>query len=224
MTVNEEKSNVIHFRPNSVNKTDYVFTCGDKQLKKVDRYKYLGLLMTEHLNYEEMAKHVAKSASRALSLLITKFKSCGGLAFRTYSKLFENMVMSIISYSAAVWGTKDFQCVNSVQLKAARFFLGVGRYTPNSRVLGDVGWDPLLAKQWKAVLSQWSRMQSMCDQQLNYKITAWAEGSLSRSCKNWHFRINHMLNEAGIDVLQAKSNLRTTATNIYSFLINRHKA
>ena len=27
--------------------------------------------MTEHLNYEEMAKHVAKSASRALSLLIT---------------------------------------------------------------------------------------------------------------------------------------------------------
>ena len=28
--------------------------------------------MTDHLNYEEMAKYVAKSASRALSLLITK--------------------------------------------------------------------------------------------------------------------------------------------------------
>ena len=58
--------------------------------------------MTNHLNYEEMAKHVAKSASRALSLLILKFKSCGGLAFRTYSKLFENTVMGIINYGAAV--------------------------------------------------------------------------------------------------------------------------
>ena len=83
MTINEEKSNVIHFKLNSVNRTENVFTYGDKRLKTVDRYKYLGLLMTE-----EMAKHVAKSASRALSLLITKFKSCGSLAFRTYSKLF----------------------------------------------------------------------------------------------------------------------------------------
>ena len=73
--------------------------------------------MTEHLNYEEMAKHVAKSASRALSLLITKFKSCGGLAFRTYSKLFENTVMGIINYGAAVWGTKEYRCINSIQLK-----------------------------------------------------------------------------------------------------------
>ena len=66
MTINEEKSNVIHFKPNSVNRIENVFTCGDKRLKTVDRYKYLGLLMTDHLNYEEMAKHVANSASRAL--------------------------------------------------------------------------------------------------------------------------------------------------------------
>ena len=75
--------------------------------------------MTDHLNYEEMPKHVAKSSSRALSLLITKFKSCGGLVFRTYSKLFENTVMGIINYGAAVWGTKDLRCINSIQLKAA---------------------------------------------------------------------------------------------------------
>ena len=222
MTINEEKSNVIHFRPNSVNRTESVFTFGDKQLKTVDRYKYLGLLMTEHLNYEEMAKHVAKSASRALSLLVTKFKSCGGLAFRTYSKLFENTVMGIINYGAAVWGTKEYRCINSIQLKAARFFLGVGRYTPNSGVLEDIGWDPVLAKQWKAVMNQWSRMKSMSDQRLNYKIFAWSERSVGRSCKNWHYRLKHMLTEAGIEVQQAGINSRNAVLNTYTYIVNEH--
>ena len=108
--------------------------------------------MTEHLNIEEMARHVARSARRALSLLITKYKSCGGLAFRTYTKLYENMRIAIISYGAAVWGTKEYRCLNSFELKAAMFFLGVGRYTPNFRVVGDVGLNPVLAKQWQSVL------------------------------------------------------------------------
>ena len=74
MTINEEKSNVIHFRPNSFNRTENIFTCGDKRLKIVDRYKYLGLLITEHLNYEEMAKHVAKSASRKIVKIFSETK------------------------------------------------------------------------------------------------------------------------------------------------------
>ena len=57
MTMNEEKSIVIHFRPNSTNRTGNIFICGGKQLNVVDIYKYLELLMTEHLNYDEMARH-----------------------------------------------------------------------------------------------------------------------------------------------------------------------
>ena len=73
MTINEEKSNVFHFRPNSIIKTYRIFTCGGKQLKIIDRYMYPGLLQTGHLNYEETAKHVAKSAGRVLGLVITKY-------------------------------------------------------------------------------------------------------------------------------------------------------
>ena len=187
MTINEEKSNFIHFRPNSTKRTESIFICGGKQLHVVDRYKYLGLLMTEHLNYEEIARHVARSASRALSLLITKYKSCGGLTFRTYTKLYENMIIGIAG--AAVWRTKEYRYINSIQLKAARFFLGIGRYTPNSGVLGDVGWDPVLAKQWQSVLCQWLRMRAMSGHSLNYKIFVWSEGSgLVRNCKNWNYK------------------------------------
>ena len=173
--INEDKSNVIHFRPKSIAKTDKIFEFGNKTLNLVDRYKYLGLLLTEHLNYEEMAKHVAKSASRALSQVITKYKSCGGLAFRTYTKLYETMVWSIIGYGASLWGSREYNCINSVQLKAARFFLGVGRYTPNAGVLGDIGWDPVVSQ---TVESSYKPMVSNAHngwRSFNFKIYKWSE-------------------------------------------------
>ena len=109
-----------------------------KTTKIIDRYKCLELQLTEHLKY---AKHFAKPASYAFGLVITKYKSSGGLAFQTFTKLYENMIIRIICYGTSVW------CINSVQLKAARFFMGVSRYYPNTGVLEDIGWDAILFKQ-----------------------------------------------------------------------------
>ena len=66
LEVNASKSKVIHFRIPSKPRTNVVFRCR--------QYLYLGLLLTENLDYGIMAKHVANSASRALGLLITKFE------------------------------------------------------------------------------------------------------------------------------------------------------
>ena len=66
MTVNMAKSNVVHFRPNSVSKTDAVLSCGDGIISVADRYTYLCVVLSEHVDYYIMVKHVAQSASRAL--------------------------------------------------------------------------------------------------------------------------------------------------------------
>ena len=63
------------------------------------------------------------------------------------------MILGIIYYGAAVWCTKEFMYIISVQLKAVRFFLDVGRYIPNAGVL-VIGWDPVLAKQWTTVINE----------------------------------------------------------------------
>ena len=99
------------------------FTCDNVNLQTVKQYVYLGLVLTEHLDYSVMAKHFANSASRALGLVISKFKSAGGLPFSTHSKLYDSMVWSIIRYGAAVWGFKTFSCVSAVQNRSSSFFL-----------------------------------------------------------------------------------------------------
>ena len=51
MSVNKGKSNVVHFRQNLVPKTDASFSYGDGTLNVTDRYTYLGVVLSEHLDY-----------------------------------------------------------------------------------------------------------------------------------------------------------------------------
>ena len=73
------KSNIVHFRPNSVPKINNDFMCGATKLLITDRYTYLGITLNEFLDYNVTAKVVAQSASRALGLLIAKFKCMDGM-------------------------------------------------------------------------------------------------------------------------------------------------
>ena len=180
MTINENKSNVVHFRTPCMERSNHSLTCGKRKLVVTDRYKYLGLILTEYLCYEEMAKYVAKSAGRALGIVIAKYKSFGGLPFSSYSMLYDSIVWSTIIYGAAVWGTKQFSCINAVQSRAARFFLGVGKYSPNAGVLEDTGWEPVIAKQWKVVTGHWSRVQRMDENSINARVNRWAESKSGR--------------------------------------------
>ena len=49
------------------------------------QYNYLGLTMTEFTSYDTMASNVAKSASRALGLVIYKSKLNGGFPYECFS-------------------------------------------------------------------------------------------------------------------------------------------
>jgi hypothetical protein len=203
MTVNSDKSNVVHFRPTSVDRTVETFTCGDEVIQIVEAYRYLGLILTEHLDYNTMAKNVAASAGRALGLVIAKYKSFGSLPFGTYTKLFDSMVWSTINYGSAIWGDRQFSCINAVQQRAARFFLGVGRYTPNSAVSGDIGWTPPLVKQLKTVIGQWYRLKHMQSDRINAKVFKWAShcSETIRRCKNWNYRVHSQIRDADMDML-----------------------
>ena len=126
LTVNINKSKQFHFRTQSTDRTDFEFMLNDNILDIVPHYMYLGLLLTEVLNYNDMAKAVAKSASKSLTLglLIAKCKANGGFEYSTFTKLFDSLVMSVIEYGASIWGSKDFSFINAVKNKSNAVFYG----------------------------------------------------------------------------------------------------
>ena len=190
MDINTKKTQVVHFRPTSLPKTDTVFTFGDVPLAIAEKYKYLGLILTEHLDYDKTAALVAKSAGRALGLMIAKAKAYGGLPYDCYTKLFNSLVQPIIDYGAAVWGTKEFSCINAVQNRACRFFMGVGRYTPNAATQGDMGWCCQNQKQWLCVTRQWCRFMNMDQSRINKQIFCWTNQKAGPHNKNWCSRVH----------------------------------
>ena len=142
--INVAKSNTEHYCNPSVRRSDIVFNVNDDTLAYAAQYKYLGLVLTEQLDYTVTAKIVAQSARRALGLLIAKSKACCGLLHEPFTKLYESVVVPIITYGAAIWATHSYSCINAIQHRAARYFLNVGRYTPNAAVSGDIGLAPMV--------------------------------------------------------------------------------
>ena len=107
-------------------------------------------------------KQVAKSANRALGPVIAKYKEFGGLPFNTFTQLFYSVVRSAISYGGAVWRDRQFSCITAVQNRAKRLYLGVGRYTPNAAVNGDIGRLRPFTKQRKTVVNHWCCKHLTC--------------------------------------------------------------
>ena len=133
LTINFNKSKIMHFRAPSKQSTEYNLKCSSSSVDFIHQYKYLDVLFTEHLDLVQMTKIVAQSASRALRLLISKDKVVGGMPFECFTQCYGATVQSIISYRAAIWGTKSMSCINAVQNRVCRYFLG-----PNAAINGDI--------------------------------------------------------------------------------------
>ena len=131
MRINLDKTKIVHFRSPSTPKSNVSFQFGSESIGITNQYTYLGTLLTEHLDYNAMAAHVAKSVNKALGLVISKYKAFGGLPFSTVRKLFDAIVWSTISYGSAIWGDREFNCKNDVQNRGESYFMDVGRYTPS---------------------------------------------------------------------------------------------
>ena len=69
--INSSKSNIVHFRI-PTKKSNFAFKANDETIEYASRYKYLGLVLAEHLDYALTAKVVSQSANRPLGLLIAK--------------------------------------------------------------------------------------------------------------------------------------------------------
>lgn len=193
MTINMDKTKVIHYRNPSKERTCFSFTYSNQRIDVISSYRYLGLVLDEHLNYNVTAKAVAKAASRALGLIISKFKSAGGLPYSVFTKLYDTVVWRTISYGACIWGTNEYSCINAIQNRACRFFLGVGKYAPNNAVNGDMGWIPPFIKQWKSVIRNYFRLKDMSEDRINKQVFRWMCDKSSSNCKNWNFRVQKQL-------------------------------
>ncbi len=68
----------------------------------VVQYKYLGIVITQFIDYN-VAQILADAANRALCSVINKHKNINGFGYYTYTNSFYSAVGPILDYANEVW-------------------------------------------------------------------------------------------------------------------------
>ena len=158
LSVNDVKSKVVHFRKKSHVRSDFEFHIGRNILHYVDQYKYLGVTLSEHLDFSITSSSLADLASRALGAVNSKFKVLKNMGFSSYSKLFDSCVSPILDYCSAVWGFGKHERCDTIQNRALRYFLGVNRFTPIHALTGDTGWHSCRVRRHISMIRNWNHL------------------------------------------------------------------
>jgi len=200
MVVNTDKTQVVHFRSRRTGLTPYPFMFDKTTLEKVALYKYLGVYFDEFSTFNHTAKTLSDSASGALGAIRYKLKFLKECRCGTFTKLFTSCVCPILEYGAGVWGMKYFECIEQVQRKAMRYFLGVHRFAPIDFIVGDFGWETCFSRQKLAVLRLWNRLLSLPTNRVTSKIFKW-DLNYSSKMGSWSNSVKNILGEANLSSL-----------------------
>jgi len=196
LIVNKEKTKIVHFRNPRQARTEVTFKYGECVLEIVDKYKYLGTLLNEHLNFNITADVLASAGGRALGAVISKFSKFRNVGFTTFSKLFESSVLPIMEYASEVWGYKGYIKCERVQQRAARYYLGVHSKTPLLALSGDIGWLNTHTLRLIKIAKFWNRLINMDETRLTKKLFLYDKSV----CKNnWSADFKCLCNSVGMN-------------------------
>ena len=196
MSVNHLKSKIVHFRKVRVSITDFSFTFQNKTVDIVQKYKYLGLILEEHLDFKASINELCSKGGRALGACISKFKTLKDVGYITYKKLFDCTVVPIIDYFAGVWGhTKHDDC-SKLQNRALRYFLGVGPKTPIPALHGEVNWVSPFSRHVACITKLWNRTIMMNEQRLPLKVLKYTRNNNL----GWVKRVKSIFLELDLDI------------------------
>ena len=172
-----------------------------KMVDYISNYKYLGLLLNEHLDWQGAITEVINKSNKALTVLNQKTRINGGLHFRTYTKLFNQLIVPIITTNACIWGHKECTEILRIQYKAMRFILGVGKSCPIAALFGETGWVPLSHTIKFNILRFRSRIKRMEHNRFPYKMYVWSESLSGRGGRsrrlNWASKTRCILENIG---------------------------
>ena len=108
MYINTDTTQIVHYRAQRQLYTKYIFTLDGTQLDIVQAYRYLGVILDEHLSFLPNAEALSAASSRALGLIRYKLKFLKECRSTTFARLFISYVCPISDYGAGVWGTTSF--------------------------------------------------------------------------------------------------------------------
>ncbi len=154
-------------------RSDTVFTPENELLEYSNCYRYLGVYMDEHMDFEYSSEKFAESAGRALGSVTYKYKNYPDMGYSTYTKHFDHCVASVMGYASGIWGFRNHTKLDGIQNRGQSVFLGVRRYSIVLCLEGDTGWMKAKNRRHLNMLRYWNRLVKLHFDRLPKRIFVW---------------------------------------------------
>jgi len=126
---------------NKKNPSKYCYSLNGENVRGVPHTKYLGVILDEHLTFNEHIKKISFKAHQVKSFLQRNISSCPS---KVKEACYKSMVRPVIEYASTVWSpyTKvNTNLIEAVQRRAARFVTGdFGLTSSVTEMIQSLGW------------------------------------------------------------------------------------
>ena len=139
------------------------FHFGNEEIELVNRFNYLGYLLTPSFSIKDLLSDLYKRGLKAYF----KMKSTLGSHFKRdiplTLKLFDALVKPILMYGSDFWGPLvyrqiDNNPIENLNVKLCKHLLGVNKHTSNAGCRAELGRQPLLLTGAKSFIKNWIRI------------------------------------------------------------------
>ena len=222
LKVNVEKTKVLVFKKGGQLSRREKWYFDGNQLEVVNSFSYVGVDFTNRLSLYKMAESMSNKAQRVLAHLFSSFSELSYLPAKTFFKVFDAKVCTVMLYGSEIWGLKYMSCIENIQLYACKRLLGVNLWSCNDAILGDLGRFPMYIFSVKRCLSYWLRLLKLPDTRyvkLCYNMLKYYD---SIGHKNWVSDVKHVLYSKGYGFIWESQNVSDEKKILLNF-VNRLK-
>ncbi len=112
----------------------------------MDKYRYLGIILNEHLDFNINATGLATSAIRVHG-------------FSAFTILYHSGVVPILDYCPGIRIYQNIGQIDTIQNQAIHFYIGVHKFGPNLAKNDDILWISSSSMRRKSeMLHYWNRL------------------------------------------------------------------
>lgn len=127
LTVNLSKTKVLVFKNGGFNRQTEKWTYKGDQIQVVADYCYLGVIFGSTLNWGKCIKNPSSKAKKAMAVIKRLHHILGSIPVNTLFHIFDTKIKLILLYGSEVWGFKEYEEIEKVQVNFCKTILGVGR-------------------------------------------------------------------------------------------------
>lgn len=145
LVVNLDKSKIMIFKKGGRRSREERWWLDGVEIEIVNKYKYLGTLLTPKLAMRENILERVKLAKYSINSTWKWFLTNTEIAFYPKYELFKAVCRSIVCYGSQVWGYEQYEELEKFQRYFIRLVLGLPERTPKYMIRLETGLDNMFA-------------------------------------------------------------------------------